>query len=54
MGVITWKYDHCESTGEKNVYIMIINVLEPYKINKIGTQLLEELIRLHKDMKEIS
>ncbi len=54
VGAITWKYDHCQSTGEKNVYIMTINVLEPYQRNKIGTQLLEELIRLHKDMKEIT
>ena len=54
VGAITWKYDHCENTNEKNVYIMTINVLEPYKRHKIGTQLLEELIKLHKDMKEIS
>ena len=54
VGAITWKYDHCEATNEKNVYIMTINVLEPYKRCYIGTQLLEELIKLHKDMKEIS
>ena len=54
VGAITWKYDHCATTGEKNVYIMTINVLEPYKRNKIGTQLLQELINLHKDMKEIT
>ena len=33
---------------------MTINVLDAYKRNKIGSQLLQELIRLHKDMKEIS
>ena len=33
---------------------MTINVLEPYQRNKIGSQLLQELIKLHKDMKEIS
>ena len=33
---------------------MTINVLEPYKRNKIGTQLLQELINLHKDIKELS
>ena len=54
VGAISWKYDHCEKTGEKNVYIMTITVLEPYKRCRIGSQLLEELIRLHKDMKEIS
>ena len=54
VGAITWKYDHCEATKEKNVYIMTINVLEPYQRNKIGSQLLQELIKLHKDMKEIS
>ena len=54
VGAITWKYDHCEATKEKNVYIMTINVLEPYQRNKIGSQLLQELINLHKDMKEIS
>ena len=52
VGAITWKYDHYEN--QRNVYIMTINVLEAYKRNKIGTQLLQELIRLHKNMKEIS
>ena len=54
VGAITWKYDHCEETKEKNVYIMTINVLEAYQRNKIGSQLLQELIKLHKDMKEIN
>jgi len=53
VGAITWKYDHCEITNEKNIYIMTINVLEHYKRYKIGSQLLQELINLHKDMKEI-
>ena len=52
VGAITWKYDKCGN--ENNVYIMTINVLENYKRHKIGTQLLRELIRLHKNMKEIS
>ena len=54
VGAITWKYDHCANSNERNVYIMTINVLEHYQRYKIGTQLLQELIRLHKDMKEIS
>ena len=54
VGAITWKYDHCEETKERNVYIMTITVLEPYQRNKIGSQLLQELINLHKDMKEIN
>ena len=54
VGAITWKYDHCQDTKEKNVYIMTINVLEHYKRYKIGSQLLQELLNLHKDMKEIS
>ena len=52
VGAISWKYDKCGN--ENNVYIMTINVLESYKRHKIGTQLLQELIRLHKNMKEIS
>ena len=47
VGAITWKYDHCEETKERNVYIMTITVLEPYQRNKIGSQLLQELINLH-------
>ena len=54
IGAITWKYDYCEATKERNVYIMTITVLEPYQRYKVGSQLLQELIRLHKDMKEIS
>jgi ribosomal protein S18 acetylase RimI-like enzyme len=53
VGAITWKYDHCKETDERGVYIMTINVLDAYKRNKIGSQLLQELIRLHKNMKEI-
>ena len=53
VGAITWKYDYCEKTNEKKIYLMTINVLEPYQRYKIGTQLLQELINLHKDMKEI-
>jgi ribosomal protein S18 acetylase RimI-like enzyme len=52
VGAITWKYD--KFGNENSVYIMTINVLENYKRHKIGTQLLQELIRLHKNMKEIS
>ena len=52
VGAITWKYD--KFGNENSVYIMTINVLENYKRHKIGTQLLQELIRLHKKMKEIS
>ena len=53
VGAITWKYDHCQDTKERNIYLMTINVLEHYKRKKIGTKLLQELINLHKDMKEI-
>ena len=53
IGAITWKYDHCQGTKERNIYLMTINVLEHYKRKKIGTKLLQELINLHKDMKEI-
>ncbi len=53
VGAITWKYDHCEQTKEKNIYIMTINVLENYKRKGIGRQLLKELINLHNNMKEI-
>ena len=51
VGAITWKYDKCGN--QRNIYIMTINVLDAYKRNKIGSQLLQELIRLHKDMKQI-
>ena len=54
VGAISWKYDHCQDTKERNIYLMTINVLEHYKRKKIGTKLLQELINLHKDMKEIS
>ena len=54
VGAITWKYDHCENSKERNIYLMTINVLEPFQRCKIGTQLLQELINLHKDMKEIN
>ena len=53
VGAITWKYDHCEQTKEKNIYIMTINVLENHKRKGIGRQLLKELINLHNNMKEI-
>ena len=53
VGAITWKYDHCEQTKEKNIYIMTINVLENYKRKGIGRQLLKELINLHNNMIEI-
>ena len=52
VGGITWKYDYFGN--ERNVYLMTINVLDVYKRYKIVSQLLQELIRLHKDMKEIS
>ena len=54
LGAITLKYAHCKATGEKNVYIMTINVLELYQRNKNGTKLLQELINFQKDKKEIS
>lgn len=52
VGAISWKYDSIEN--ERAVYIMTITVLEEYKRYGIGTQLLQELINIHKDMKEIN
>ncbi len=34
VGAITWKYDNCE--GQRNIYIMTINVFDDYKRNQIG------------------
>jgi ribosomal protein S18 acetylase RimI-like enzyme len=51
VGAISWKYDLIE--GHRAVYIMTITVFEDYKRYGIGTQLLQELINIHKDMKEI-
>jgi len=52
VGAISWKYDLIE--GKRAVYIMTITVLEEYKRYGIGTQLLQELINIHKEMKEIN
>ena len=51
VGAISWKYDIY--LGERVIYIMTITVLEPYRRYQIGSQLLQELIRLHKNIKEI-
>jgi len=51
VGDITWKYDIFEN--QKNVYIMTISVLEDYKRFNIGSQLLNELINIHRNVKQI-
>lgn len=51
VGAISWKYDLIE--GKRAVYIMTITVLEEYKRYGIGTQLLQELINIHREIKEI-
>ena len=51
VGAITWKYDICQ--GERFVYIMTITVLSEYQRYNIGSQLLQELINIHKNVKEI-
>jgi ribosomal protein S18 acetylase RimI-like enzyme len=51
VGAITWKYDNCD--GQRNIYIMTINVFDDYKRNNIGSQLLQELINIHKKVNEI-
>ena len=51
VGAISWKYDLIEN--QRAVYIMTITVLEEYKRYGIGTQLLQELINIHKQIKEI-
>ena len=51
VGAISWKYDAIEN--QKAVYIMTITVLDEYKRYGIGSQLLKELINIHKQIKEI-
>lgn len=51
VGAISWKYDLIEN--ERAVYIMTVTVFEEYKRFGIGSQLLNELIDIHKKMKEI-
>ncbi|MCQ2819838.1 MAG: GNAT family N-acetyltransferase [archaeon] len=53
VGAITWKYDYHKTTGTKAVYIMTITVLKNFQRNGIGSQLIKELIRLHRNMKEM-
>jgi ribosomal protein S18 acetylase RimI-like enzyme len=51
VGSITWKYDLFENS--RMIYIMTITVLDDYKRNHIGSQLLKELIKIHKNTKEV-
>ena len=51
VGAISWKYDLIEN--QRAVYIMTITVLEEYKRYGIGSQLLQELINIHKPILEI-
>lgn len=52
VGSISWKYDDCE--GVKSVYLMTISVLDEYRRYGIGSKLLKEVIRIHKNVKELS
>ena len=51
VGAITWKYDKHDDII--TVYIMTITVLKDFQRFGIGSQLVQELIRLHKNIKEI-
>ena len=51
VGAISWKYDICE--GVRSIYIMTITVLEEYRRYYIGSQLLTELINIHKNTNEV-
>lgn len=52
VGAISWKYDVCE--GVKSIYLMTISVLDEYRRYGIGSMLLQEMIRIHQNVKEIS
>jgi ribosomal protein S18 acetylase RimI-like enzyme len=52
VGSISWKYDDCE--GVKSVYLMTISVLDEYRRYGIGSKLLKEVIRIHKNVKELA
>ena len=51
VGGISWKYDIY--LGDRVIYIMTITVFDQYRRYQIGSQLLQELIRIHKNIKEI-
>jgi ribosomal protein S18 acetylase RimI-like enzyme len=52
VGSISWKYDDCD--GVKSVYLMTISVLDEYRRYGIGSKLLKEVIRIHKNVKELA
>lgn len=52
VGAISWKYDIFENT--RSIYLMTISVLDEYRRYGIGSLLLNEMIRIHRDVKEIS
>lgn len=57
VGAITWKYDkYLDETKneQRNVYLMTISVLDEYRRYGIGSKLLEEIIRIHKNLKEVT
>ncbi len=57
VGAITWKYDKYlddEKNEQRNVYLMTISVLDEYRRYGIGSKLLEEIIRIHKNLKEVT
>ena len=51
VGAISWKYDICE--GVKSIYLMTISVLDEYRRYGIASKLLEEMIKIHKNVKQI-
>ena len=57
VGAITWKYDkYLDETKneQRNVYLMTISVLDEYRRYGIGSKLLEEIIKIHKKLKEVT
>jgi len=51
VGAISWKYDTFD--GVNSIYLMTISVLDEYRRYNIGSKLLQEVIKIHKDCKEI-
>lgn len=52
VGAISWKYDTFE--GVNSIYLMTISVLDEYRRYNIGSKLLQEVIRIHRNCKEIA
>lgn len=52
VGAISWKYDTYD--GVNSIYLMTISVLDEYRRYNIGSKLLQEMIRIHRDVKEVA